>query len=245
MKIDRINDAIVTCGQGVNLTKDYMVDNKITTVVSKESLIPIMYNKDGAPYSLKKTNFYLIDKYKINNSEFNELKRMGIKVFDSNSTKRMTPTIILPRGVSRHFACMNLVGAYSASGVEIYIKSNDKEKIEQISKRLWVFLNSSLLWLLREVSGRKNLGGGMLKAEATDLKEFELYFHFDYDLCKSIYDKLHDKEVLPTIEEIRRPEHKILDQIVFDYLSLSMEHRQYILKKLEGVIERRERKASN
>lgn len=70
---------------------------------------------------------------------------------------------------------MNEIAGFTSSYVEIY----EKEKLTDIEKLcIWIFCNSSLLWLLREYTGRCNLGGGMLKAEATDLKSLPLCFRF-------------------------------------------------------------------
>ena len=44
------------------------------------------------------------------------------------------------------------------------------------STKVSSYLNSTLGWLIREISGRKIFGGGMLKAEASDLKSY--YFSY-------------------------------------------------------------------
>ncbi len=238
----KIEDIGIACGQGINLTKEYYVDKKITRLVEGKSLIPIMTR--GAPYELKKTDYFLIDKDKLTNKQIEDLTDLRIKMFDRKKTTKMPPTLILPRGISRHYCSYNTLKAYSSSAVDIYINKKDREEYDNISKRMWVFLNSSMLWLIREISGRKNLGGGMLKAEATDLKQFELYFDFNVTECQKLFEKFREKEALKTLEEIYTKHHQELDEFVFNYLELSKSQRKYIISKLYQVIKNREEKSS-
>ena len=86
------------------------------------------------------------------------------------------PALIMPRGIGRYYCAFNLCRAHSFSGVDAYIK--DEQWESDLHYGLWAFLNSSLAWLFREVTGRRNLGGGMLKAEATDMKMLPVGFRF-------------------------------------------------------------------
>jgi hypothetical protein len=109
---------------------------------------------------------------------------------------------------------------------------------------LWVFLNSSVAWLLREISGRKNLGGGLLKAEAADLNQFPIYFEFDaLSEIADIYSRLRHREALETMEEIDTPEHTRIDSIVFDYLEIPSKFRMEIIETLKNKILERYRKS--
>lgn len=102
---------------------------------------------------------------------------------------------------------------------------------------LWCFLNSSIAWLIREISGRKNLGGGMLKAEATDLKSFPLLFNFNkQEEILQIYETIKKREVSDTINEIETKEHKLIDEIVFEYIGLSIQDRKFIIEELKNKI---------
>ena len=118
-----------------------------------------------------------------------------------------------------HFCCMNEIEGYSSSYVEIY-ENMPLSEIEKL--RLWTFCNSSLLWLLREYTGRCNLGGGMLKAEATDLKNLPLCFDFqDLPEMQAIYALAKTCSVPSKIEDAVRSEvHKRIDNIVFEYFNL-------------------------
>jgi len=242
-KIKDIPGVEISCGQGLNLKKDYLISKEDARLIKKDGLIPIMTSKEGAPYTLERTYYNLIDKYKIDKTIENNLKNKKIKIFDKNTTKKIPPNLILPRGVGRHYCSMNKIRAYSASGVEVYIFSNDKQNIDLIEKRLWVLLNSSLLWLLREFSGRKNLGGGMLKAEATDLKQFDIYLELNDKDCQKLLKELDGKQAKKTIKEIDLERHKQLDKIVFDFLQLNQLQREYIINKLKFALNSRESKS--
>ena len=83
---------------------------------------------------------------------------------------------------------------------------------------LWLYLNSSFVWLFREITGRKNLGGGLLKAEATDMKMLPIAFEFDFSTeAKKIFRHLKNREPLPIVEEIVTEEHLLIDEIVANY----------------------------
>ncbi len=131
---------------------------------------------------------------------------------------RKIPELILPRGIGTHFCCRNETKGFSSSFVELYSEGcNDDEVLS-----VWLFCNSSLLWLLREYSGRSNLGGGMLKAEATDLKSLPLYFVFtEMALIRDIYARAKTYVVPSKIEEaLSAPLHLEIDRIVFKSLGI-------------------------
>jgi uncharacterized protein YfkK (UPF0435 family) len=139
-------------------------------------------------------------------------------------------------------ALFNNVNGYSASYVEIYDNLNNIS--EEILLNLWLFLNSSVAWLIREISGRKNLGGGMLKAEAIDLKYFPLYFNFkNFEQIRSIFNLVKDREVLSPIDEINSKEHSIIDKIVFDFLNINNQDRENLISNLKHKILQRSSKS--
>ena len=75
---------------------------------------------------------------------------------------------------------------------------------------------------MRECTGRTNLGGGMLKAEATDLKTLPLCFDFqDIKEIKSIFETAKDQIISTKLEDVlKSPIHQRIDSIVFDYFNL-------------------------
>jgi hypothetical protein len=186
----------ISIGQGLNITKDKIIRN------FNNANIPYFTSENGSIYSWTETETYVSP--------------------NTVSKTRKIPLMILPRGLGTHFCCMNELSGYSSSYVEIYEDSplTEKEKIN-----LWIFCNSSLLWLLREFTGRCNLGGGMLKAEATDLKSLPLCFDFkNLSEMKTIYSLAKHQKVSSKIEEAVNSEvHKRIDKVVFEYFGLTSE----------------------
>lgn len=124
------------------------------------------------------------------------------------------PALILPRGVGdRHYCTFNLYKAHSLSAVELYLPEKLWES--NLHYCLWAYMNSSFVWLYREITGRKNLGGGMLKAEATDMKGLPIAFKFDFgDSAKEIFHVIKEREPLPLFQEVFTDEHEYIDNIV-------------------------------
>ena len=143
------------------------------------------------------------------------------------------PALIMPRGLGRYYCAFNYCKAHSFSGVDLYLPQALWES--DIHYCLWVFLNSSLAWLFREVTGRRNLGGGMLKAEATDMKMLPIGFVFDFlDAAKDLYNRLQHRVPLPIQEEIYTPEHLRIDGLVGEYFGIA----QYSDAIREALLER-------
>ena len=243
--VDKISDGDIKIGQGLNLSKEFIATHEF---VRKNSLyhaaIPFVTSDDGAPFVLHSTDNFIIDKNKLTKDENRLLSSYKVKSFDPKSTDKIMPILFLPRGIGRHFCAMNIASAYTASCVDIYDYNNSTS--EEVKLNLWLFLNSSVLWLLREISGRKNLGGGMLKAEATDLKSFPLYIQFNKqnEIIK-IYEALSKRQAKDTIEEVFSAEHKQIDKLVFDYLGLSLDIRNRTIAYLEKIINERHEKSKS
>ncbi len=230
-------------GQGLNLSKEFIVTHEF---VSNNSLdraaIPFVTAADGAPFVLNGTANYIIDKSKLTKEETKLLTSEKIKTFDPSLTDKIKPILFMPRGVGRHFCAMNVANAFTASFVDIY--DYNENITEEVNLNLWLFLNSSVLWLLREISGRKNLGGGMLKAEATDLKSFPLYINFNKNKeISRVYEVLSKRQAYDTVKELYSPEHKHIDKLVFDYLGLSIDTQSKIIAYLEKTIKERHTKS--
>ena len=143
------------------------------------------------------------------------------------------PALIMPRGLGRYYCAFNSCKAHSFSGVDLYLSQDLWESDTHYC--LWAFLNSSVVWLFREVTGRRNLGGGMLKAEATDMKSLPIGFPFDFtDVAKDLYDNLKLREPLAVQEEIYTPEHLAIDEVVGEFFGFS----EYLEEIREGLLER-------
>lgn len=202
-------------GQGLNLPKANISE------VEKKDFVPLYSVEDGATLNWQISHTY-IDSKLINKT-------------------REIPALIMPRGVGRYYYCAyNALKGYSASYVEIYSNKNLEEIL-----RVWLFCNSSLCWLMRECSGRKNLGGGLLKAEATDMKAFPLYYPFPcLNKIKELFRQSQNVQFKGPIEEIlNSPHHKEIDKIVNDFLGLSSHEEEYIKTKLINEINNRNKKS--
>ena len=158
---------------------------------------------------------------------------------DDISDSRKIPKLIMPRGIGTHFCSINECLGYSSSYVEIYGDLSFEELLN-----IWLFCNSSLFWLLREVTGRTNLGGGMLKAEATDLKSIPICFNFNKSseissLYLAIKDKVIDTNISNTLNDTY---HDMIDTIVLKFLGLEKD-ASYIKTKLQNMVKGRMKKS--
>ena len=149
--------------------------------------------------------------------------------------KGKVPALIMPRGVGNRYYCtFNACKAFSYSGVELYLPDSLWES--DLHYCLWAYLNSSLAWLFREITGRRNLGGGLLKAEATDLKALPVSFDFDFaDEAKEVFNVLRGRGPLPVAQEVHTVEHLAIDQMVFNYLGFS-KRQDYVREQLLELV---------
>ena len=131
--------------------------------------------------------------------------------------KNKIPALVMPRGVGqRHYCIFNSHRAFSYSHVELYLP--DDLWNSDAHYCLWLYLNSSFVWLFREITGRKNLGGGLLKAEATDMKMLPIAFDFDFSAdARRIFHALKNRAPLPVTEEVGTKEHLLIDDIIADH----------------------------
>ena len=156
------------------------------------------------------------------------------KTLVRNRMKKI-PALIMPRGVGdRHYCTFNSSRAFSYSHVELYLP--DDLWNSEMHYCLWLYLNSSFVWLFREITGRQNLGGGLLKAEATDMKMLPIAFDFDFSTeAKRIFRHIKNREPLPIAEEIVTEEHLRIDGIVANYFGfedMEEEIRDVLLDKV-------------
>ena len=158
---------------------------------------------------------------------------------DDISSSRKKPLLIMPRGIGTHFCSINECSGYTSSYVEVYGDLSQEETLN-----IWLFCNSSLFWLLREITGRTNLGGGMLKAEATDLKSIPICYNFNKPseiiaLYMAVKNKVIDTSISTTLND---DQHKMLDAIVLNFFGLDNEE-SYIVNTLQNMVFRRMKKS--
>lgn len=141
--------------------------------------------------------------------------------FVSDSRRGRIPALIMPRGIGdRYYCAFNNSRSFSYSGVEAYIEQS--MWFTDFHYCLWAYLNSSLVWLYREITGRKNLGGGMLKAEATDMKALPVQFDFTFaDEARTVYSTLQSRRPYSVEAELATDEHMFIDQMVTSYFGIA------------------------
>ena len=205
----------ISIGQGLNLTKDKIL------YTSDGDTVPYFTSDAGSAYVWQSSFCFL----KINNAIM----------------ARKRPLLIMPRGIGTHFCCVNECNGYSSSYVEVY--ANSQLSQSEILK-IWMFCNSSLFWLIRELTGRTNLGGGMLKAEATDLKTIPICYDFGQEeVILSIYNRAHNKRISTKIEETLADDvHCQIDNIVNQYLNIA-DCQEFIKEALKSRILLRKKKS--
>lgn len=191
---------------------------------------------DGAPIVVRSARFVM-----------DEADGRVARTLAAKRLENRVPALILPRGVGdRHWCAFNRGRALSYSHVEVYLPAEAWESDGHYA--LWAFLNSSPVWLFREITGRTNLGGGLLKAEATDLKTLPLSRAFGLaEEARAVFRELSGREPLPVSEEVRTGEHARIDAMVEAHFGIAG-HGEAIRKALvervaarHGAGERRRR----
>ncbi len=229
-------------GQGLNSPQScfYSIDKINDLGIGKEIITPIFTKSENGQFVVDRTCKFIVDSFKL--KAYSNEYHVGDNVHICNISKQRAakrPALILPRGIGSYFCAKSKIELYSSSFVEVY---SDNEKV---INNLWVFLNSSIGFLLREVSGRFNLGGGMLKAEASDLKKFPLYFDFDnMDLIDDIIQKSESRVATTNIGNLLKSEIQVeIDNIVFDYFNFDKSESKKIKDHLIYLIDKRENKS--
>ena len=86
----------------------------------------------------------------------------------------------------------------------------------------------------------------MLKAEAIDLKDKNIYFQFEcIEKIQNILYSVENRKVENCLQEIKTEYHKEIDKIVFDYLGLDVNTRNYIVETFENTVRNRTTKTKN
>ncbi len=239
-KSETIDQSFYQIGQGVNEKVDTFIssNNKIL-FTEKENIINAVFKEKS--YNYVKYDYFLYYSFKENIKDTTVLQSDALTEFSKErKLKRRYPSIIMPRGIGTcHYAGLINGNALSNSYVELYVSDEKEEK----KLNIWLFCNSSIFFLYREISGRKNLGGGLLKSEASDLKLFPLYF--------PITDSITIKAILKDMgnpcnlqERLNSEVQQRIDSIVFAYFNIS-EKANIVLSELKHLFEFRCNKAKS
>jgi len=110
-------------------------------------------------------------------------------------------------------------------------------KDERKMNSILAFLNSSLMYLFIEMTGRANLGDGVLKVIGPDLDDLYV-IELDDKQCKEItssFNKLRERPIKPIFEEVKMPDRQSLDSLVLEALGLNP--KKYLKPLYDGLCE--------
>ncbi len=133
---------------------------------------------------------------------------------------------------------------------EIYSKTKENEV------NIFNSLNSTYTTLLRELFGRSNFGGGVLKTQKPDLNRFLVFEGFkdvEFDVhhrpTKSIFQECGidpESEILIEEQEPKPlPDRKALDDVVFDAIGLTEQERKDVYRSVCRLVWNRVSKAKS
>ena len=97
-------------------------------------------------------------------------------------------------------------------------------------------LNSTLVQLMINVEGRVNLGGGLLEIEVYETKNLRIPVHLP-QIDESIFQSVNWDVLTPS------PERRLIDDAVFDVLSLTQGERDAVYEGVTELVENRRRRA--
>jgi hypothetical protein len=245
--MSRITASAVHAGQGLNLTRELINQGPIGQEGQlREGARSLFTSLDGAPFVLSGTTAWILDARSLKSSASRTRGARDAVPVDIGDSRRPA-ALILPRGIGRYYCCLNRVLAYSDSNVEVYVDPGARSaSANEVTDDLWLFLNSSLGWLLREVCGRANLGGGLLKAEATDLDSIPLYHRFaEHNRIGRLMSQLEKRQALSPLQEIGTPEHQEIDRLVFSELRFDSDTALTVMNLLTSLISGRQQRAAS
>jgi hypothetical protein len=221
----RIDQSFYTVGQGINVSQNsFIPKSEKSKFQQKTNIINAVFKEYRYAYS--RFSYFLYHSFVPNETDVSLLQSINASEFENG--QRKYPSIVMPRGIgSLHFAGLLNGKALSNSFVDVYADTPDEEK----KLNIWLFCNSSLFFLYRELSGRKNLGGGLLKSEAADIKLFPLYFPIaDRETIRAVMSEMGVPINLP--ERLETTVQKRIDELVFSYFRMRPRQQTKIISEL-------------
>lgn len=109
-------------------------------------------------------------------------------------------------------------------------------------------LNTSFFVMIREVMGKANFGGGVLKTDGNDIRVFpcvDLRKLTTEDTARvnATFTPILKREIGRVAEEVKLSDRRALDDVVFDMLNLTQSERDDFYEELLGLIDRRIKKS--
>jgi hypothetical protein len=162
--------------------------------------------------------------------------RFGVRP-DGNS--RIKAPILFPRTFgTRHLIVWNPEGVF---GKEFYkILPPKKEELTVMFQ-----LISTFGILQREMIGATNLGDGALKFSADDIELFWILRELPEHKIMKAFKSLATRSTLDFREELRQEDRRVLDNLIFDTLELSLKERNKVYDSVERLISNRLAKAGS
>ncbi|MDE0326362.1 MAG: Eco57I restriction-modification methylase domain-containing protein [Candidatus Poribacteria bacterium] len=108
---------------------------------------------------------------------------------------------------------------------------------------LTVLLNSTLVMLLKLLSGFHSLGGGGLKTAVYEVKDFHILQPELVAFNEDLVNTLIQREIGTIQEDVEHPNRRALDAIIFDALNLTQGERDGVYEAVVNLVESRLRKA--
>lgn len=110
------------------------------------------------------------------------------------------------------------------------------------------FINSTLLIFMSELFGRVNLGDGLLTTYGPEIINFLTIDPsvFSVNAKKNLliaFESLKSRDVKSIFDEIRQPDRRALDAIIFDALGLTASEREAVYEAVADLVSRRLEKA--
>jgi hypothetical protein len=109
-------------------------------------------------------------------------------------------------------------------------------------------LNSTITILMKELSGRVNLGEGVLDTavyEANDILVLTPSWLAGEgrEHLQEVFDVMRKRDILPVLDEIQWPDRRALDEVVFDVLGLTAGEREAVYEAVVNLVRARLEKA--
>lgn len=121
---------------------------------------------------------------------------------------------------------------------------------KRLAKALAAVLNSTLGLLLAEISGRFNLGEGVVQyavyeAAAMPVPNVSLFSEKDVTALEQAFDRLSTRSILTVFDEVKCSDRRALDMIVFDVVCLSETEREAVYEALVELVRARIERAES
>ncbi|MCX7703098.1 MAG: hypothetical protein N2234_03215, partial [Planctomycetota bacterium] len=107
-------------------------------------------------------------------------------------------------------------------------------------------VNSTLLAFFSELIGRTDLGDGLLTTYGPELLSFSLPNPYLFDKNQNLllnFECLCKREVKGIQEEVKQPDRRALDDVIFDVLGLTKGEREAVYEAVIDLVTKRLQKA--